>query len=104
MALNPIILIEAQTAIVDTTVFNQVVGADTPATLIATGLAGVEEVDVFISIDNGVTEQAVQQEGSLVVLTVNNNTLTINSPMTVGVRKDATVSAAGVSLAKQGFA
>ncbi len=104
MALKSITLIPEQTGVVTTPVFNEIVGGDTPATLIATGLAGVEEVDVLISVDNGVSNQPVVQEGTTVKLTVTNNTVTINSPMTVGVIKDTTVGAAGVFLSKQGFA
>jgi len=104
MALKPIVLIAPTTDEISTTVFNEVVGADIPATLIALGLDGVEKVEVFISPDNGETEEAVVQETVIVTLTASNNVVTINSPMTVGVQKSATTVAVGVFLSKQGFA
>ena len=69
-----------------------------PATLFATGLAGVEVATVFISPDGGGTFEAMFQGGTAVELTATNNIISINSPMTIGVTKDATASAAGVFL------
>ena len=69
-----------------------------PATLFATGLAGSEKAVVSISPDGGATFVEVQQEGVAIELTAINNTISINSPMTIGVTKEATVSAAGVFL------
>lgn len=98
--------LQSQTLIEETTsVVASVVGTGvaitqdmTPATLFVTNLAGVEEVDIFISQDAGLTFQASAQDGSLVTMSLLNNTLSINSPMRIGVTKDATVSASGVFL------
>lgn len=72
-----------------------------PATVFAVGLAGAEEADLFISPDNGTTWQALgleEGDGSpgLVTLTATRTAFTINSPMYLGVTKDASVGAAGV--------
>ena len=69
-----------------------------PASIFATGLAGVEEVDLFFSVDNGVTFLAAQQDGSPVTLSLTNNEQSIVAPIFLGITKDATVSAAGVYL------
>ena len=67
MALKPIILLEPQTGAKTSEAF-PVVGAEVPATLIATGLAGVETIAVEISLDGGTTWQPVIQESVTVVL------------------------------------
>jgi outer membrane lipoprotein SlyB len=93
------VLIEPTTSAVTTPAFIQVVQKMIPGTLIADGLATTEEVQILISIDDGDTNRAVQQEGSVLVLTATDFVKTINSPMTVGVTKDATVGATGVFFA-----
>ncbi len=95
----------AQTLIAETTdvvtapVFVDVTLNMIPATLIGTNLAAAEEAQVLVSVDDGANSQAAQQEGSTVVLTATDSVKSINSPMMIGVTKDATVSASGVFLA-----
>lgn len=91
-----ITLIEPTTAAVTTTVFHAIQGEDVPATLIVQGLAGAEEVDIVISVDNGATSATAFQDGAAIVLTATDNTLAINSAMRIGVLKDATLAATGV--------
>ncbi|MEE8233706.1 MAG: hypothetical protein V3R41_03405 [Gammaproteobacteria bacterium] len=69
-----------------------------PATLFATGLAGVEKAVVNISPDGGDSLTPAAQSGTAVELTATNNTIAINSPMTIGITKTATAGAAGVFL------
>jgi len=69
-----------------------------PATLFATGLAGIEKAVVNISQDAGATLTPAFQDGTAVELTATNNTIAINSPMTIGVTKGGTAVAAGVFL------
>lgn len=70
-----------------------------PMTLIATNLAGSEEVDVFVSVDDGLNFEAVFQDGAAVALTATANTMAVNSPGLFAVTKDATAGLAGVFLA-----
>lgn len=92
------LILPTQSAVA-TPAFVDVTQAMVPATLIATGLATTEEAQVLISVDDGATNQAVQQEGTTVVLTATDTVKSINSPMMVGVTKDSTVAAGGVFLA-----
>ncbi len=69
-----------------------------PATLIAEGLTGVEVISVLVSNDGGATTQQAFQNGTAVELTATNNTLSVNTPVTVGLIKPVTGSAAGVFL------
>lgn len=67
-----------------------------PATIFATNLAGAESVAILFSIDDGVTFEPLSQDGADLTLVATANTLTINSPMLLGVTKTATAAAAGV--------
>lgn len=67
-----------------------------PSTIIATGLAGAEVVTVYLSVDDGVTWEALSVSGSPAVLTATDNTLAVYSPLLLGFTKSATVAAAGV--------
>lgn len=95
----PQTLIEPTTAAVSQIAFVDVTQDMVPATIIATGLAGVEETQVLVSVDDGATSQAAIQEGTTIVLTVTDTVKSVNSPMMIGVTKDATVGASGVFLA-----
>lgn len=95
----PQTLIEPTTSAVSTVAFVDVTQAMVPATIIATGLVSAEEAQVLVSIDDGETSQAAQQEGTTVVLSATDTVKSINSPMMIGVTKDATVSPSGVFLA-----
>lgn len=98
MPLQSQILIEPTLSAVTTTKFVAITQDMTPATLFVTNLSGAEEVDVVITPDNGTTTQVIIQEGVTVVLTASDNTKSINSPMHIGVTKDATVIVSGVFL------
>lgn len=95
----PQTLIEPTTDAVSLVRFVDVTQDMVPATLIATGLATTEEAQVLVSVDDGSTSQAAQQEGTTVVLTATDTVKSVNSPMMVGVTKDATVASSGVFLA-----
>lgn len=69
-----------------------------PATLVAEGLTGFEFISVLVSIDGGTTTQQSYQDDSEVKLTATNNTLSVNTPITIGLVKPVTISAAGVFL------
>lgn len=77
---------------------------DVPATLLATGLAGGVEVDISISSDQGTTWATLgMEEGNgtpaVITLTATRTAFVIQSPMYIGVVKDASPgSAAGVFL------
>jgi len=70
-----------------------------PATLIGSGLTGADSIPVSITVDDGVTSDVVSQEGVAVVLSVANNAIAINSPLTLSVTKPVTTGAAGVFIA-----
>ena len=75
-----------------------------PATLMAVGLAGAEEADIFISPDNGTTWATLgAEDGSgtpkVVTLTATRTAFVIQSPMYIGVTKDSSTGAAGVFIA-----
>lgn len=97
MAAQPLIA-ETINAITDVQFVN-VTQEMVPATLIATNLVSAEEAQVLVSVDDGATTQPAIQEGTTVLLTATDNVKSVNSPMMIGVTKDATVSAAGVFLA-----
>lgn len=90
---------EATTDAVSVASFIDVTQDMVPATLIATNLVSAEEAQVLVSVDDGASSQVAFQEGTAVVLTATDSTKSINSPMMVGVTKDATVSAGTVFLA-----
>lgn len=90
------------TTAVATNDFEKVIGNQIPATLFATNLATTEEVDISISPDAGATFETIFQEGSAVVLSATNNTMTINSPVRIRVAKDATAALSGVFLNYEG--
>lgn len=69
-----------------------------PATLFAVGLAGAEECDIYISPDQGTTWTELDKDSAVVKLTHADSSFSIQSPMHLGVLKDATVAAAGVYL------
>lgn len=92
----PQTLIEPTTDVTTLVKFVNITQEMVPATLLATNLAGAEEVQVLISSDDGATSQAVQQEGTTVVLALTDSVKSINSPMMVGVTKDATLGLCGV--------
>lgn len=94
-------LISAQTDAVSTKAPFRVV--DVPAMVFASNLAGAEEVDLFVSPDDGTTWITLGlEEGdgtpAAVTLTATRTAFIIHSPMYLGVTKDATVGAAGVFL------
>ena len=91
-----ITVIPKQTDAVTDTRFIALRKDQVPATIMANDLAGSEEVDIFFSPDGGETFDTAFQEGSAVVLTATANLLTIESPVHLGVQKDATVAAVGV--------
>ena len=62
----------------------------------ATNLAGAETVEIMFSVDGGTTFEELAQDGADLTLTATANTLAITSPLLLGVKKDATVAAAGV--------
>jgi len=77
---------------------------DLPATLMATGLAGGEEADIFISPDQGTTWATLgAEDGSgtpkVITLTATRTAFPILSPMYIGVTKDSSSAAAGVFIA-----
>ena len=67
-----------------------------PVTLLATGIAGVEEVEIYFSVDSGVSYVVAQQDGDPVVMTRTHNTLTVNSPIYLGIVKATTANPVGV--------
>ena len=89
-------LIPKQTAAVTDTKVIAIKQNQVPATIMANDLAGSEEVDIFFSPDGGDSFATAFQEGSAIVLTATANILTIESPVHLGVQKDATVAAVGV--------
>lgn len=94
----PRTLIEPTTAAVNTPVFIKVTQSMTPATISATNLAGVEEVNIVFSTDNGLTSEAFFQSGVEGVLTLTNKVTSINSPQMIGVTKTATVGETRVTI------
>ena len=70
-------------------------------TIMAPGLAGVEEVDVFFSVDGGVTWAILYDDSdTAVVLTATKTVKGIFSPMLLGFLKDTTVAAVGIYVEK----
>lgn len=94
----PQTLIEPTVSATTIVKFVDVTQSMVPATLIASGLATTEEVQILVSIDNGATSFAAQVEGTTEILTATDFITTINSPMMVGVTKDATAGLSGVFL------
>lgn len=100
MGSTPQALIEPTTAAVTEQKKADVKQQQLPATLIATGLAGAETVTVYFTGDDGVTWSPAYQKTEQVILTATNNTVSVNSPITIGVLKAASVSAVGVFLSQ----
>ena len=74
--------------------------ADIPATIFATGLAGVEKVTIELTPDNGVTTVAVLQGGESPDLTVTNTARTFTGQGKYKISKPgATANNVGVFLA-----
>ena len=98
MAQAPQTLISARTAAVvnPNEAKYQVTSNRVPCSLIADGLAGAEEVDIFFSVDNGTTWVTLTVDGSVVVLTATDTAKTFYGPRMIGVLKDATAAACGV--------
>lgn len=93
---TPITLISEQTGAVTTVVAFRVQQRFVPATIFATNLAGAESVAILFSVDDGLTFEPLSQDGADLTLVPTANTLTIRSPMLLGVTKTATVAAGGV--------
>jgi len=107
MALNPIVIFGPATAQgVSETL--ELVGADVPATIMADGLTDTanDVINILRVADGNPPGKAVFQEGSAATLTFDNNTITINSPMTiqVSVTDNDLAALTTVTIAKQGFA
>ena len=92
------ILIDPTTLAITDPVIVKVDASVTPATLVAEGLTGVEVISVLVSTDDGTTTQQSFQNDTAVELTATNNTLSVNTPVTIGLLKPITGSAAGVFL------
>lgn len=92
-------IISSQTAAVSTVQSIRV--SHVPATLFATGLAGAEECDLYISPDAGATWEVLDKDSSPVTLTAVNSSYSIQSPMLLGVKKDATSAASGIYLSDE---
>jgi len=73
--------------------------SNNPATVIATGLAGVETSDIQLSNDGGTTWADYYAEGSQIQLTATNTAIRINGPGLFRVDKGVTAGASGVFLA-----
>lgn len=69
-----------------------------PNTIFATGLAGVETIDVQFTVDNGSTWADCYCNGSKVSLTATNNTLWLNVVGRFRLNKGVTAGAAGAVL------
>jgi hypothetical protein len=72
----------------------------------ADNLDGSETIEIFRVTDGDPQGGGdnVFQDGTQVELSVTNNTITVNSPMTIGVTKGVTVNAVGIFIATQGLA
>lgn len=94
-------IIAAQTGAVATQVPFRVDRNNAPVTIMATGLAGAEEVDIFFSADNGSTWSVLRdKDGNDMKLTATVTSLAVDSPVMLGFTKDASVGAAGVFVDK----
>ena len=91
---NSVVVIEPTTSAV--TENKRIRVTSVPSTLIATNLAGVEEVPIFFSADDGANWEALQVDGADAVLSATANTLGIFSPVLLSVTKPGTASASGV--------
>ena len=96
MALKPTEIIKEQTGAVTAVAEFAVMQRMLPATLFATGLAGAETVEVLFSVDGGATFEELSQDGADLTLTATANVFNIQSPLLLGVKKDATIAAGGV--------
>ena len=92
----PITIIPATTDAVTTHAVVAIQQRFYPATVVAEGLDGVEEVPLFFSTDDGENFEAFQDGGSPVVLTATNNQQGIFGPTFLGITKPATANAVGV--------
>lgn len=107
MALKPTIIF-GPTQVISVSESFTLRGPDIPATLMADGLTDTanDVINVLRVPDDNPPGGAVFQEGSAVTLLFNNNTITINSPMTIQLSVTGNTLAAPttVYLARQGFA
>ena len=96
-------LLEPQTAAV--TAGNELVldlrfsrdgGRATSAQVVATGLAGVEEYDVYFSIDNGDNWELYQDGGAPVVITATSVRILLPAGLMFGFLKDLTAGNSGL--------
>ena len=72
-----------------------------PVTIMAPGLAGAEEIDVFFSVDNGATWNILYDDAdTAVVLTATKTVKGVFSPMLIGLLKDVTVASVGIYVEK----
>lgn len=72
-----------------------------PSTLMAIGLTGSDSIPVVIVADDGsdsgsVISEAASQDGTAVVLSVGNNVIHLEPPMTISITKGVTSGTAGV--------
>lgn len=104
MALKPIILVGP------TTLGGQrgtivLTGADVPATIFADNLSVAEVVNIFRVTDGGLQGENVFQAGVQLLLSFDNNTITVNSPMKLGIATTGSYAEpVTVYIATQGFA
>jgi len=92
-------IIPKQTAAVIIPVLIKITQELLPVTLMGDGLTGSDSIPISLTVDDGVTSFASSQDNTAVALTVTNNTIAINSPMTLRVTKPMTSGTAGVFLA-----
>lgn len=71
-----------------------------PARLSATGLAGAEEVDLFV-LDGDITTIAYDADGAAIKLTATKPQVVLDAPGPYHIAKDATAAASAVFLAEQ---
>lgn len=72
-----------------------------PSTILATGLAGAEEVEVQFSPDNGDTWLDAMEDSTQIVLDANTNHIGVYSPIMIKVTKGITAGAVGVYLSSE---
>ena len=90
-------IIAAKTGAQATEIAFRAEGQFLPITIAALGLAGVEEVDVMISVDNGVNWTALPDiTGAAVKLTATVQVKVLDTPGLYGFKKDLTAAAVAV--------